>query len=85
MCVHVIAGGDITANAGGNIDATAGGTVTFSGSNASLDAGGNLWVAGNIVANGTVTDSGCTLATHTHNYVAPVHPAAPVPTTPGSG
>lgn len=80
------AAGDITIKtstnvkviAGGNIDATAGGTVTFTGTNATLDAGGNLWVKGNINADGDieakgnieakgkVKDEGCTLALHTH-------------------
>jgi hypothetical protein len=30
---------------------------------------GNLEVAGNITAGGVVTDSGCTLATHTHPII----------------
>ena len=45
---------------------------------------GNLNVAGNVVAGGTVTDSGCTLATHTHQYTWS-HPSGTKKTEVGAG
>jgi phage baseplate assembly protein gpV len=51
--------GNLTINAPSNVNITAP-TVTMSG---------NLEVAGNITAGGVVTDSGCTLATHTHPII----------------
>jgi hypothetical protein len=63
--------GSFLLKADGNVDASN-----------DLHVGGSLTVDGTADVTGEVTGNGIALSTHTHNYVAALHPGASVPTEP---
>lgn len=82
--------GSLDINVSEDITATAGGAIGLKGSNIDLDSGGNLGVAGNAIAGGTMyaTDfraGSVGLVGHEHTYIVPLHPNGTAQTSAHTG